>query len=424
MSFADLYLDRYSTKTQYIESPPNNDLKIIVIIPCFNEPNIVRTLQSLYDSKRISSSVEVIIHINSGEHVSDEIKAQNLKSFDDANAWILNHNDEQLKFHIIFTDKLPRKDAGVGLARKIAMDEASRRFNSIEKADGIIVSFDADAIVDENYFIEIEKAFKDKKAIAGAIYFEHPIDGDEFDNFTYSKIIQYELYLRYYYQALKFIGLPNIIHTVGSSFAVRAETYCKLGGMNRKKAGEDFYFLQKVVGVGKVAEINTTKVIPSPRPSDRVPFGTGAAIMKWNDENELNYETYNLQSFLEIKKLIESAEFFFRIENEKYDTILNSFHIGLKRFLLENEFAKNIEEINSNSSDLASFTKRFFNWFNMFKVLKCMNFLAQEYFEHKPIVESALELLKLKGCVAENLNSNKSVLEFYRNMEFIPLQQK
>lgn len=38
---------------------------------------------------------------------------------------------------------LPNKDAGVGLARKIGMDEACYRFESINK-NGIILCFDAD----------------------------------------------------------------------------------------------------------------------------------------------------------------------------------------------------------------------------------------------------------------------------------------
>ncbi len=34
---------------------------------------------------------------------------------------------------------------------------------------------------------------------------------------------------------------------VGSALAVKALQYVKAGGMNRKQAGEDFYFVQKLV---------------------------------------------------------------------------------------------------------------------------------------------------------------------------------
>ena len=63
--------------------------------------------------------------------------------------------------------------------------------------------------------------------------------------------------------------------TIGSAFAVTANAYIKRGGMTRSQAGEDFYFLQTLAQIGTVGEITTTKVYPSARLSDRIPFGTG-----------------------------------------------------------------------------------------------------------------------------------------------------
>ena len=79
---------------------------------------------------------------------------------------------------------------------------------------------------------------------------------------------------------MKFANLPYSYHTIGSAFAVSASSYAKQGGMNRRKAGEDFYFISKLIKGEKFGEITKTKVIPSPRISDRVPFGTGRSIMK------------------------------------------------------------------------------------------------------------------------------------------------
>ena len=59
------------------------------------------------------------------------------------------------------------------------------------------------------------------------IYFEHPIEGDEYPPEVYDAIIQYELYLRYYLQALRYTGYPYATHTVGSCFAVKASVYAK-----------------------------------------------------------------------------------------------------------------------------------------------------------------------------------------------------
>jgi hypothetical protein len=48
--------------------------------------------------------------------------------------------------------------------------------------------------------------------------------------------------------------------------------------MNRRTAGEDFYFLQQLAKTSGVARLTGTTVFPSSRPSGRVPFGTGRAV--------------------------------------------------------------------------------------------------------------------------------------------------
>ena len=55
----------------------------------------------------------------------------------------------------------------------------------------------------------------------------------------------------------------------------------KQDGLNKKQAGEDFYFLQKIMPMGNYFELNSTTVHPSSRTSDRVPFGTGPIINQY-----------------------------------------------------------------------------------------------------------------------------------------------
>jgi hypothetical protein len=52
--------------------------------------------------------------------------------------------------------------------------------------------------------------------------------------------------------------------------ACRASAYVAAGGMNRRLAGEDFYFLQQVHKTSGVAALYGTTVHPSPRSSQRV----------------------------------------------------------------------------------------------------------------------------------------------------------
>jgi len=110
----------------------------------------------------------------------------------------------------------------------------------------MIICFDADCLCDSNYFLAIEEhAEKHPSADGFNIYFEHPCEGTDYPQEIYEGIIQYELHLRYMNQFLRYAGFPFAYHTIGSSFAVRAGTYALQGGMNSRKAGEDFYSLIK-----------------------------------------------------------------------------------------------------------------------------------------------------------------------------------
>src|SRR5690606_5551781 len=131
----------------------------------------------------------------------------------------------------------------VGLARKIGMDEALRRLDRAGRLDGVIACFDADCTCDPNYLVEVERFFRENpKAPGCSIYFEHPLSGPA-EPGIYQAVARYELHLRYYIEALRHAGFPHAFHTIGSSMAARASAYLQQGGMNKRQAGEDFYFL-------------------------------------------------------------------------------------------------------------------------------------------------------------------------------------
>ena len=147
----------------------------------------------------------------------------------------------------------------------------------------------------------INELLKKSDRSACSIYFEHPLSGNNYPEAIYKYITLYELHLRYYFQGLAYSGFPYVFHTVGSAIAVKALPYVKAGGMNRRQAGEDFYFIQKLVPAGGYFNLNSTTVYPSPRASSRVPFGTGASIGKLDAGNSSTLLTYNMLAFKELR---------------------------------------------------------------------------------------------------------------------------
>jgi hypothetical protein len=410
------YMKKHALFPSFISDKPTDDLFLSIVIPCFNEPDIISSLNSLWDCDRPVSFVEVIIVINASEDSDEKSLNQNIITEQNIDKWLKSHIDGKVKFYKIEVNNLPKKDAGVGLARKIGMDEAVIRFNAINKGDGIIIGFDADCKCMKNYLCEIEKLFKQNTKLDGcSIQFEHPLEGNEYDEFTYSAISAYELYLRYYIEALKYAKHPFAFQTIGSSFAVRAEAYCKQGGMNKRKAGEDFYFLQKIIQSGNYTELNSTKVFPSPRSSDRVPFGTGAAIEKMQIANDLNYHTYDLKAFDDIAELVYVSCKLFGANEEKIKSIFNKLSLPMQNFLIEIDFIQNVNGINQNSGSEETFFMRFFRWFDMFKVLKYMNYSHQNYYTLKPVSEVALLFLERRNILTSNKNS-KELCNIYRKL--------
>ena len=412
-----------------LDAPPEAALRMIVVIPSCNEPELLHSLEALYRCRRPSCSVEVIVVINHCEKASEGVKLQNEKSRHDAQQWINNHNDSNLQFHIIYKPDIPVKHSGVGYARKTGMDEAVYRFQQIGVDDGVIIGFDADATCDENYFEEIERTFFAGKPVTGAsIYFEHPIDGYEFEDEIYEGIVLYELYLRYLKQALRYAGFPYAYHTVGSSFAVSASAYVKQGGMNKRKAGEDFHFLHKIIPLGNYVEINTTRVIPSARCSDRVPFGTGATMNQWMTGEKNLLITYPLKLFYNLKQFFELVPQLFNADVKTVEEKCKLLQPAIVDYLSQNDYVTNIAKINANSASPEAFTKRFFGWFDALKIVKYLNsaysnLKHQNNFEKEQFIEEATyELLQRIGYKNKlkkfaSMERCLELLEIYRDVE-------
>lgn len=409
MQFVQDYLNKNKVESSIADCPSEN-LGIVIVIPCFNEPALMHTLQSVWECEKPNTAVEVIIVVNGAETTPEEIKRWNASSYNETRQWAIAHNTDKLSFYPIYCSNLPAKHAGVGLARKIGMDQAVWRFVKANNANGIIVNLDADSLCDRNYLVEIEHHFsKYPKTPGASIYFEHPVENE-----PPTGIVQYELHLRYLNQALRFIGHPHAFHTVGSSFAVRLEAYVKQGGMNKRKAGEDFYFIQKIIWLGNFTEINTTRVIPSSRISNRVPFGTGAALKKLADENEDTLLSYQFKAFQDLATLFGNKELLYKPDSNPLKDLTAS--PALQQFLEDMNFIEELTSIRKNTSGIQSFINRFFLWFDAFRVIKFLNYSHNGYYDKKPISEEALKLLDTLGIHTKPA-CNKDLLEIFRKLD-------
>ncbi|MDW3647482.1 MAG: glycosyltransferase [Bacteroidia bacterium] len=404
------YLQKHSFCKQVLKKAPKKGLKVVIVIPCYAEKGLLDTLNSLEKNPKQNFETEVIIVLNAGEHASDAVLALNQQTEKEFEQWIKSGKKSHSYF-LLKKEDLPKKHAGVGLARKIGMDEAVGRFELAEEKEGIILCLDADSAVAENYIEAVYRHFQNKpKSEACSIYFEHPLSGNEFEADVYRGIIYYELFLRYYIEGLRYAGHPYAFHTIGSSMAVRSSAYEKQNGMNRRKAGEDFYFLMKYIVDGKLSECNATSVFPSPRPADHVPFGTGKAIIKWMEGERKSYPAYDPRIFDLLKSFIDQVPDLYRRKAPVIEDVMRT-------FLQEQDFEANVEEMMKHVRDEASFVKRFFKWFNGLKVLKLVHYLQEHGYPDQPIEGVAEEVLRKRYADVKKGLSAKDLLLIYREKQ-------
>lgn len=352
-------------------TPLEVNIDIITVIPVHNEGDISSLLNSLLSTQNRDFGNAIIFVINKSDKINVEIEEKNLLSnslIEDYKKKFNENNVNILNLNISF----PEKDAGVGMARKFGMDLAAYYFFKNQNFKGIINCLDADCEVDRNYFNEIHKYFlSNPKINAASIYFEHDLTLQNSE-----AILKYELYLRYYIHSIRYTGHPFAYQTVGSSMVCRADAYIKQGGMNKRKAGEDFYFLQKMMYLGDFGEIKSTKVIPSSRYSERVPFGTGRAMLDY-DKDRSSISAYHAFVFEDLKTIISNLQLFFKYDNHIL-LIINDLNPISKLFLMEYKFPEKLSLCKNNAGDLIQFRKRFFQTFDLFFIMKWVHFADNE----------------------------------------------
>jgi hypothetical protein len=403
------YLFKYSLPYWKLEYNVPANIQSIVVIPALSEYfSILALLESLAknDNKYFPSTLIVFV-INNTAQSSNEIKENNLLSIELIRN-IINHEIDcgftkkiicsGLNFGLIDAategNEFPEKDAGAGFARKIGMDQALTAFNYSTKRKKIIISLDADCTVKKNYLTSIIDNFNKRYLSAAVIKLEHRIQDVE----TTAAIICYEIVLRYYILGLKMANSPFAFQTVGSTMAFDYETYIKAGGMNKRKAGEDFYFLEKIAKRTKIESIKSTTVFPSSRISWRVPFGTGPRIQRFISKIQNEYLLYAPESFIILKKWLEEFNKPVILSSQEYMEIAEKINPALHQFLVLNNFENSWNKILNNSKSLPQLKKQKLDWFDGFRTLKLIHYLRDNNFPLINMFDAIENMLSFFGC--------------------------
>ncbi|MBT8071473.1 MAG: hypothetical protein KJO80_13655 [Gammaproteobacteria bacterium] len=292
--------------------------------------------------------------------------------------------------------------SGVGLARKIGADLATRLIYQGNIRSRWIHCSDADVELPDTYF-RFSNALQDPGSqYAALVYpYRHGDDPDRAENAAVILATQlYELSLRYYVAGMKFAGSPYAFHTIGSTMAVSAPHYAKVRGFPKREAGEDFYLLNKLAKVGTVFETtpgpDCEPIEIEARYSDRVPFGTGAAVNKINTlaDPVTDFQFYDPTVFELLKYWLQCLPGIWQSQSSSLSSSTFTDHPGVhidshgRQHLLAGLRAirteRALEHAFRQGKSSAQFMRQMHTWFDAFRTLKLIHFLRDSYLPTMP----------------------------------------
>ncbi len=418
------YLQKYSVKEWKIENIGNRKFDNVIVVPAICEyENIRRLINSLLqnDEKYLYCTLLLIV-LNNLPSSKEEIKIENLRTMD----YLRTINSEKINIHFVDASspgkELPENHGGVGLARKIGMDLALTVFDYSSASKKILICTDADCTVEKNYLQEITSAFNKRDLSAAVVNYRHDISGEDENT---AAIICYEYYLRYYVLGLKYANSPYAFHTIGSTMVCDYKSYIKAEGMNKRKAAEDFYFLEKLAKVTAIENISSTTVHPSARASWRVPFGTGQRVNRFLSKERDEYKLYSPEVFEILKSWLTALNKNSNLVSD-YLSDAERIHPELYKFLIQQEFDRAFSKILNHANDEKQLNLQKKLWFDGFRTLKLIHHLRDNGFPEIntfDAIDLLFEKMKIscdikrdKGAIPE-LSVQKKYLESLRELD-------
>ena len=350
-----------------------NDIryKYFIVIPCFNELEYIDgTLFSISkQNKVLLDETLLIIVINNSDKDSNLIFKNNLNTYDK-----LINNKYNLNLLIIdaFSDgnAIPNKNAGVGFARKIGLDHS---LNYFKDNSSILCLLDADTIVNKNY-LEIIDNFYKQNINAAVINFQHQKSENKIIE---EGIRKYENTLKKIANKISKTGSPYGYVSMGSTITCNIKTYISVGGMNTKKATEDFYFLQAIAKHTKVHKIKDCLVHPSSRNENRVYLGTGFRMNEYTKSKKFKNLNYSNCSYKIIQKIIKLSSDNWDVDSKIFLKILkNKIDAETYNFLTSYNFETKLKNFKKNAKNKHQFMLFFHQWFDALKIIKLLKKLG------------------------------------------------
>lgn len=372
-------------------------LRIVVVIPALAESrDLFSTLASLGSSSASAQAATLVICVvnnhAAGLSPEEDIK-DNAATLHQLRTCISEGRYAPMRLAVVDAasqDRALPAGEGVGLARKIGLDHGLCILASAGKLDAPLVCLDADSPAAPGYLDGVRAFYEGAKRWAGYTAYLHRFPERESER---EAIVAYEIYMRYHELGLRRAGSPYAYPALGSIISCTAEAYAACGGMNRRCAGEDFYFMQQLTKTGPMEPVPGALVYPSGRSSCRTPFGTGRSVEAFGQKADGNLLLYHPDCYNLLR------EFFGKLQdNNDRDgasllAMVTATHPELARFLHERGFERVWEGLLQRYRKPEHRLHQFHVWFDGLRTIQFIHRLRKTSCPDLPASE-ALAALK------------------------------
>lgn len=256
---------------------PGLECRASVVVPVCNEENNLRNcLNALLHQSLPHQFYEVVVLLNNCTDSSPQIARQ--------------FQQEHPAFALHLVERwLPKKNANVGTARRMLMEEASQRLPS----SGAILSTDGDTTVASNWVARnLELLTSGMDAVGGDITL-HPGD---FAKLPASSRRQYTEDARYLSAVTRLESLldpdphdpwPRHHHHFGASLACTNALYTQVGGLPKADCLEDVAFVNAIMRAdAKLRHSPDVTVVTAARTTGRARIGLASQLREWHASHE------------------------------------------------------------------------------------------------------------------------------------------
>jgi len=352
--------------------PFNQKYKYFMIIPVYNEYDyILNTLESINNNESgYLCDLLVVLVINNSKDEKKDIVKSNKNTHD-----LIIKQKYKYEYIIINcyskSNALEGKNSGVGFARKIGMDFCLK----FSTKHSLLCCMDADTLINNKYFKNINNTFKDKLIQACTINFSHQKTNN---NDLKEAILKYENKLKFIASSINSTGSPYGYVSMGSTMVCTAKAYIAIGGMAKKNVTEDFYFLQSLAKHSKVHFIEKILVYPSPRCEQRVYLGTGFRMNEYKKNKNFTNLDYSKSAYKSLKILLSEVNKYWGIDYMKFEEqIIKRLNKTSIEFLKKHNLSLVWNKFVKTSKTKNQFILFFNQWFDALKTLKFLKELSE-----------------------------------------------